>query len=68
MADKKYFLEMREDGVRLPIQNNGYFSLDEARKAALKKVDDALPRNTVHVLLEVGYAYCGGDGGEYFKE
>lgn len=59
----RYYLEIHEDGVRLPVGDpRGYEDLEEAAKEAEKKVDDALPRNTIHILLEVGYAYFRGDG------
>lgn len=46
-------------------------TLKAAKDLALRRVDDALPRNTVRVGdskgVEVGYAYFGGDGGSYWK-
>lgn len=61
----RYYLEIHEDGHRLPIGRQvGYESLAEAQDAAKRAVDDALPRNTVHILADVGYAFLAGDGGE----
>lgn len=63
-----YFLELREDGVRMPVgKPQGYETLEEATQEAKKKVDDALPQNTVRILKEVGYAFLAGDGCEEVK-
>lgn len=64
----KFFLYVHEGSHWLPTgKRDGYDSFAEAREEALKYVDDALPRNTVHVLQSHGYAYFGGDGGSYFS-
>lgn len=61
----RYYLEVHENGHRIPVApRQGFATLEEAIEAAKKKVDDALPRNTVHVVQDVGHAYLMGDGGE----
>lgn len=63
-----FYLFMSEDNYLLPVgDSRGYKTLDEAEREALKRVDDALPRNTVRIFHEVGYAYFGGDGGAYLS-
>lgn len=65
----RYYLEIREDGHRIPVGNPlGYATLKEAKEEARKKVDDALPKNRVAVLLQVTSAYFGGDGGSYLED
>ena len=65
----RYYLEMFEDGHRIVVgDNRGYATLKEAKIEAAKRVDDALPRNTVQVMLEVTHAYLGGDGGSYLAD
>lgn len=64
----RYYLEIREDGHRLPVGNHlGYDNLDDAQAAAIHYTDDALPRNTVNILLCVQNAHVGGDGGSYLS-
>lgn len=59
----KFYLEVRENGIRIPTgDRQGYKSAEEAAAKAKQFVDDALPRNTVHVLQDVGHAYLAGDG------
>lgn len=63
-----FYLYILEDGERIEVgKADGYPTLEEARQEALKRVDDALPRNTVLVLQDVGYAYLAGDGGNEWK-
>ncbi len=62
-----YQLEVHELGHRIPV-GCGYSTFDMARNAAMKKVDDALPHNTVHVLQDVGHAAFGGDGEPYWAD
>ena len=65
----KFYLFCYEGGHRLFTGNhNGYESLAEAIREAEKRVDDALPHNTIHVLRDMGYAALAGDGGTYWSE
>lgn len=65
----RYYLEMRENGERFPVgDNRGYATLKEAKQAAKKRTDDALPRNHIYVMLVITSAYIGGDGGEYCED
>jgi hypothetical protein len=65
----RYFLEVVEYGECIPAgRNGGYATLAEAKEAALKRVDDALPHNTVRVLAEVAVAGLGGDGVPYVED
>lgn len=65
----RYYLEMVEDGHRMPTGKGiGYDTLAEAKEAARLKVDDALPQNTVRILAHVATAYMGGYGGQYVRE
>ncbi len=65
----RYFLEIHEDGHRIPVgKDQGYSDLEEAKRVAMRYVDDALPRNTVQVLCEMGHVYLGGDGGSYYVD
>jgi hypothetical protein len=65
----KYYLEINENGHRIPTGNTlGYATLKEAKDAAKKKVDDALPNNSVSIMLHITSAYMRGDGGEYFAD
>jgi hypothetical protein len=62
----KYFLEIMEDNQRYRAGHlQGYATLEEAVAEAKRRVDDALPHNTVRIMREVGYAALAGDGGEY---
>ena len=64
----RYFLEIVENGDRIPVGDRfGYKSLAEAQAEALKKTDDALPHNHVRIMLCVGYAEIGGDGEPYLQ-
>lgn len=59
----RFFLEIMENGERLIVGDpKGYPTLNEARKQALKRVDDALPNNRVRILRLMDEAYFGGDG------
>lgn len=63
-----YYLEVSEGGHRIPAGNGlGYKTLEEAKAAAQKRVDDAMPSNTVWILEKVGYAALAGDGGTYVR-
>lgn len=63
----RYYLEINEAGHRIPVGNpQGYETAEEAQRESLRHVDDALPCNTVHVMLSVGHAYLGGDGDPYY--
>ncbi len=65
----RFFLEMVEDGHRLPCGSpQGYLSFEEAKKEARRRTDDALPRNTVRVLAHVATAHMGGDGEPYSRD
>jgi hypothetical protein len=65
----RYYLEIRENGHRIPVgERLGYASLKEAKQAAKQKVDDALPLNRVAVLLQITQAGLAGDGGEYLED
>lgn len=62
-----FYLEIHEEGERLRSGDvNGYETFDRAKGEALRRVDDALPNNYVHVFLDVGDSSLGGDGGSYF--
>ncbi len=62
----KYFLEIREEGERLPVGNkNGYATLAEAETAARMFADDALPRNRVMVFRIIAAAGIDGAGEVY---
>jgi len=62
----RFYLEMLEDGHRLPKgDRRGYATLEEAEKAAMRHIDDAMPRNSVRVYQHVSTAHMAGDGGEY---
>ncbi len=61
---RRYYLWISEIGHFIRTGKNlGYETLEEAKADALKKVDDALPSNTVRIMQEVAYAYLAGDGG-----
>jgi hypothetical protein len=65
----KYYLEIIEDGHRIPAGKPlGYDTLEEAKQAAEQKIDDALPRNTVRVYAHVTTAHFAGDGSTYCKD
>lgn len=69
MLDECYYLEIYEPGERIPAgDSNGYDTVEEARKAALRLVDDASPQNVVRIFKRVAVAYLGGDGGPSLKE
>lgn len=64
-----YYLEIHEGGHRLTHGLwKGFESLAEAIAAAEKRVDDAMPSNTIHVMKDMGHAGLAGDGGTYFQE
>lgn len=65
MSKAGFFLEIVENGVRIPVGNvGGYETEREAFEAAKKKVDDALPYNRIRVFKQVAEAYLAGDGSE----
>lgn len=65
----KYYLFIFEDGHVIKTGNKlGYTTKEEAIVEARKRVDDALPHNTIHVLQDIGYAFFTGDGGDDFRE
>jgi hypothetical protein len=64
-----YYLEIIENGERLPIgSHRGYDTLEEAKKVAGEHVDDALSSNTVRVYKLVATARMAGDGGTSITE
>lgn len=66
---QRYFLELREDTFRKPVGNTqGYDSYEDAIAAATKKVDDANPHLSIHIVISIGVARLGGDGEGYFTE
>lgn len=66
---KRYCLFILENGHYIFVgDRKGYATFDEAVAAAKRHVDDALPRNTVRVMCEVGYAFLASDGSEDFRE
>lgn len=66
---KLYFLEMVEDGYRLPKgKAQGYETLEEAETEAQKHVDDALPRNYIRIFGLISSAHLGGDGEPYIQK
>jgi hypothetical protein len=65
----RYFLEMREGPYRFICGKRvGYETLAEAVEDAKRRVDHALPHNTIHVMQEIGWASLGGDGEGYFSQ
>ncbi len=67
-AAMRYYLEIIEDGHRLPTgDRKGYATLEEAKAAAERHTDDALPRNDVRVYAHVATASLGGDGEPYIR-
>ncbi len=65
----RYFLEVCEDGDRIPVGKvAGYETLEEAKNVARRKVDDALPNNTVRVLAHIATAFLAGDGSEEVRD
>lgn len=60
-----YYLEISEGSNRMSAgRTSGYVRLEDAIAAARSFLDDALPRNSVRVLQEVGHAFLAGDGRE----
>lgn len=67
----KYSVYMLEDGHKLPRGSTS--DLDEAKRTALRNVDDALPRNIVVVYdndlkHQVGHAFLAGDGSAEWED
>ena len=64
----RFYLEIIEHGHRIPTgDRHGYATLEEAEKAAMRHIDDALPHNSVRVYQHVATAHMAGDGGEYVR-
>ena len=72
--ERRFRLYVVEQGHWFPIfhfPGSGYLefaTLEEAKKEAMQRVDDALPNNQVAVLEFCGYAAFGGDGEGYWME
>lgn len=65
----RWFLELVEDGKRIPVGDwKGYDSRELAEDAAKRHTDDALPRNHVRVMKLVSSAHLAGDGSEYIQD
>jgi hypothetical protein len=65
----RYFLELVEDGHRMPIgEACGYGTRQEAEIRAKRSTDDALPRNFIRVFALVSTAHLGVNGKPYLSK
>lgn len=64
-----FYLFVREDSHWIRVgKPQGYENAEEAKLAAEKCVDDALPQNSVWVMKPIASAHLAGDGGTYIQE